>query len=164
MAAKFLHLLVTLLFFSYLIPLNAIPTSSKIVETSLFFEYINFMSKLYTLVWILRIIYLFIYFLIIGTLLMLQGSQDIQAPKEYTSQAYLLLGIEILNREKSLFRFLLIFLTFSLIKQVTIEDNVEGTMEMAGDNNINPMMDFESNDYPGSQANNRHTPRPPVKD
>ncbi|KAG8383084.1 hypothetical protein BUALT_Bualt05G0147800 [Buddleja alternifolia] len=44
-------------------------------------------------------------------------------------------------------------------------ENLKETMEMEEGEFFNRRMDFEINrDYPGSGANNRHTPNPPVRD
>ncbi|CAA2933661.1 Hypothetical predicted protein [Olea europaea subsp. europaea] len=93
MAGNALHLLVTLLAFSCLISLNAVPTSR--------------------------------------TILLLQERKDIPIPGN----------------------------TF----QITTEQNVEETIEIDGEL-INRRMDIERGDYPGSGANNRHTPHPPLDD
>ncbi|KAK6116456.1 hypothetical protein DH2020_049918 [Rehmannia glutinosa] len=49
--------------------------------------------------------------------------------------------------------------------QMNKAENPGGNMEIVENEVIHGRMDFEINrDYPGSGANNRHTPYPPVKD
>ncbi|KAI3452849.1 hypothetical protein Pfo_009512 [Paulownia fortunei] len=49
--------------------------------------------------------------------------------------------------------------------QMNKAENLRETMEMVEDEFFHSRMDFEINrDYPGSGANNRHTPNPPAKD